>query len=326
MPVLEVSGLRVEIGGVPILRGVDFAVDAGKTLGIVGESGCGKTMTGLAVMGMLPPAARVASGRILLDGRELTALSKREWLDVRGQDVAMVMQDPFASLNPMMRVGDQVAEVLRLHRGLGRSDAWTEAVRMLQKVGVPAPEESARKFPHQMSGGQRQRIVIACAFVARPKVLIADEPTTALDVTLQAQILRLLRDLQREEGTAVVLVSHDVGVIAAMSDEVAVFYAGQVVESGPAGEVLHRPEHPYTQALLDALPRQGQTRLRSIDGQPPAFGSLPAGCAFAPRCPKRFDRCDQEPSLLPVADGRAVRCWLASSAGQRSVDGVDLGV
>ena len=326
MPVLEVSGLRVEIGGVPILRGVDFNVEAGKTLGIVGESGCGKTMTGLAVMGMLPPAARVASGRIALGGRDLTAISKREWLDVRGQDVAMVMQDPFASLNPMMRVGDQVAEVLRLHRGLGRAEAWKEAARMLQKVGVPAPEESARKFPHQMSGGQRQRIVIACAFVARPKVLIADEPTTALDVTLQAQILRLLRDLQREEGTAVVLVSHDVGVIAAMSDEVAVFYAGQVVESGPAGQVLHRPEHPYTQALLDALPRQGQTRLRSIDGQPPAFGSLPAGCAFAPRCPKRFERCDQEPSLLPASDGRAVRCWLAASAGQRSVDGVDLGV
>jgi oligopeptide/dipeptide ABC transporter ATP-binding protein len=326
MPVLEVAGLRVEIGGVPILRGVDFAVEAGRTLGIVGESGCGKTMTGLAVMGMLPPAARVAAGRITLDGRDLTALSKRDWLEVRGQEVAMVMQDPFASLNPMMRVGDQVAEVLRLHQGLGRAAAWAEAVRMLHKVGVPAPEESARKFPHQMSGGQRQRVVIACAFVARPKVLIADEPTTALDVTLQAQILRLLRELQREEGTAVVLVSHDVGVIAAMSDEVAVFYAGQVVESGPAGDVLHRPQHPYTQALLDALPRQGQTRLRSIEGQPPAFGSLPGGCAFSPRCPKRIEPCGQEPALSPAGKGRAVRCWLAASAGERPVDGVDLGV
>ncbi len=312
--VLSVSDLRVSIRGVPILRGVGFELEAGRTLGVVGESGCGKSLTGLALMGMLPPGARVEGGTVTLDGRDVTHLSERDWQKVRGQEVSMVMQDPFTSLNPMMRVGAQIAEVFRLHHGTGAAEAARRAVGELERVGVPSPAEAARKYPHQMSGGQRQRVVIAMAFASRPKVLIADEPTTALDVTLQAQILRLLQDLQRREGTAVLLVSHDIGVIGSVADDVAVFYAGRIVEAGRAERVLRTPEHPYTQGLLASLPRAGQDRLDSIPGQPPRFGSLPEGCAFGPRCANRFDRCDAEPGLLPTPDGHRAACWLVLGA------------
>ncbi len=314
MTVLEIDRLCVSIRGTEILRGVSFSVDKGETVGVVGESGCGKSMTGLAVMGMLPPGGTVTSGEIRLQGKNLVQIPPKEWLDIRGQEIALVMQDPFTSLNPLMRVGEQIAEVYRLHHGDSRQAARQKAVAMLEKVGVPAPKDSANKYPHQMSGGQRQRVVIAIAFAARPKVLIADEPTTALDVTLQAQILRLLGDMQAEIGTAVVLISHDIGVIGAVADRMAVFYAGRVVEIGTTENVLRRPQHPYTQALLQAMPTVGQQRLNVISGQPPLLSDLPPGCPYGPRCPYRFDDCKEDPALEEHASGSKSACWLRSEA------------
>ncbi len=308
MSVLEVNDLRVAISQTQILRGVSFDLQAGQTLGVVGESGCGKSMTGHALMGMVP-APGVVTGSIRLAGRELMSLREREWQQIRGSEIAVVMQDPFSSLNPVMRVGHQIAEVYELHRGMGRTEARKAAVTMLERVGVPEPEKSARKFPHQMSGGQRQRVVIACAFACQPKVLIADEPTTALDVSLQAQILQLLKRLQEENGTAVLLISHDIGVIAEVSQRMAVFYAGRVVEQGVTGEVLTNPRHPYTRALLASVPRVGAHRLESIPGQPPAFNAMPMGCAYAPRCPLRAEQCEQDPALESDGSGHRVACW-----------------
>jgi len=287
-PIVEVRDLNVSVRGTQILRGVNLTLHAGKTLGVVGESGCGKTMTGLTLMGMLPAGASIDGGSLRIGANDslrigandVTRFSESQWRGLRGATVSMIMQDPFTSLNPMMRVGDQIAEVMRLHRGLGKASAWSEAVEWLRKVGVPSPEKSARKFPHQMSGGQRQRVVIAAAFATQPQVIVADEPTTALDVTLQAQTLRLLRELQgllrelqAEHGTAVMLITHDIGVVAAVADEVAVFYAGQVIENGTPSAVLHHPQHPYTQALLAAVPQPGLTRLISAGPDTPDHDS-----------------------------------------------------
>lgn len=314
MSVLNVNNLKVSIGETEILRGISFTLDAGQTLGLVGESGCGKTMLGLTMMGMLPPGGRITEGSVMLDGKDLAAMKPRDWLDVRGAEIAMVMQDPFTSLNPVMRVGDQIAESYVLHRGLSWSDARTEAIQMMGKVGIPEPELSAKKFPHQMSGGQRQRVVIATAYACRPKVLIADEPTTALDVTLQAQILTLLEDLQREAGTAIIVISHNIGVIAAMADRMGVFYAGQIVESGPTSTVLTQPSHPYTMGLLEALPSERSARLSTIPGQPPSFVGLGSGCAFRDRCSFAFEKCGESPCLEPIATDHQVRCWLRTLA------------
>jgi oligopeptide/dipeptide ABC transporter ATP-binding protein len=311
MPVLRTQDLRVRFGSSEILRGVSLDLERGETLGVVGESGCGKSMTGLALMGMVP-APGVVSGSIRLDNQELVGQSECDWQRLRGAQIAMVMQDPFSSLNPVMRVGDQIGEVLRLHRGMNRRDAFAEAVQLIGHVGIPDPERSARKFPHQMSGGQRQRVVIAIAFACKPTVLIADEPTTALDVTIQAQILDLLRTLQREQGTAVMLVSHDIGVIASEAARIAVFYAGRVVETGPTRDVLRDPQHPYTRALIEALPRLGVDRLTSIAGQPPRFDAMPTGCAFAARCDVKFDRCTDDPALEIVGPARECACWRAT--------------
>jgi oligopeptide transport system ATP-binding protein len=316
MAILEVRDLEVSFGPIKILRGVSFDLDPGQTLGVVGESGCGKSMTGFAIMGMLLPPGKVTAGSIKLNGRELTTLRPREWPKIRGAEIALVMQDPFTSLNPMMRIGSQIAEALRLHQGMNKSGAWRRAVELLDDVGVPIPEASARKYPHQLSGGQRQRVVIAIAFACKPKVLIADEPTTALDVTLQAQILRLIRDLQEKEGTAVMLISHDVGVIGSLSQRIAVFYAGKIVEVGPAEAVLRRPLHPYTKALLNAMPRVGKTTLESISGQPPSFRNLPVGCAFAPRCPVRDPRSDVDPELFLAEKDHRAACWRVASGQQ----------
>ncbi|MHB8637060.1 MAG: ABC transporter ATP-binding protein [Fimbriimonadaceae bacterium] len=313
MAVLEVRNLQVQFGSVRIIRGIDLEIDAGETLGVVGESGCGKSMTGFALMGMVPLPG-VVSGSIRLNGRELLGQPERAWREVRGQEMALVMQDPFTSLNPMMRIGAQIAEALRLHQNVRPKPAWERAVELLDQVGVPAPESSARKFPHQLSGGQRQRVVIAMAFAAKPDVLIADEPTTALDVTLQAQILRLLRDLQRETGTAVMLISHDIGAIGSVAHRIAVFYAGRIVETGSAESVLRGPQMPYTRALLGALPTVGRTRLEAIPGAPPNLADLPLGCAFGPRCPHRFDRCAAEPPLEPAGSSHTAACWLASAS------------
>ncbi|HVT13273.1 MAG TPA: ABC transporter ATP-binding protein [Fimbriimonadaceae bacterium] len=311
MPILEVRDLEVAFGPTKILHGVNFDLEAGQTLGVVGESGCGKSITGFTIMGMLPAPGRIVKGSIKLDGRELVGLKEREYRKIRGEQIALVMQDPFTSLNPMMRVGDQIAEAILLHQEVDKRTARKQAIEILEQVGVPAPESSARKYPHQMSGGQRQRVVIAMAFACRPKVLIADEPTTALDVTLQAQILRLIQELQEKEGAAVMLISHDIGAIASISSRIAVFYAGRIVETGPAADVLQHAAMPYTRALLNALPQPGKKRLESISGQPPDLAKLPPGCSFAPRCPLRFGKCEQEPGLSPVAPDHKAACWLA---------------
>jgi oligopeptide/dipeptide ABC transporter ATP-binding protein len=311
MPVLEVRDLEVSFGPLRILRGVSFDLEPGQTLGVVGESGCGKSMTGFAIMGMLQTPGKVSAGSIKLEGRELVGLREREYRKIRGEQIALVMQDPFTSLNPMMRIGDQIAEAFVLHQDLSWSTARERAVDMLGKVGVPSPPSSARKFPHQMSGGQRQRVVIAMAFACRPKVLIADEPTTALDVTLQAQILRLLRQLQEEEKTAVMLISHDIGAIASISQRIAVFYAGKIVEFGPAAQVLQQPAMPYTKALLNALPDPAKNRLEAIKGQPPDFASLGTECSFRPRCPYAIEKCAEEPGLIQLGADHKAACWRA---------------
>lgn len=309
MSLVEVKNLHLGFGSVEILRGVSFSLEPGETLGIVGESGCGKSMTGLSLMGMIPAPGKITQGSIELQGRDLAKVSEKEWRSIRGGEIAMVMQDPFSSLNPVMRVGDQIAEAIVLHQDKSKSDAFHEAVAMLDRVGVPDPANSALKYPHQMSGGQRQRVVIAIAFACHPSLLIADEPTTALDVTLQAQILELMKGLQRDHQTGVVLISHDIGVIAEQSDRIAVFYAGRIVETGPTKDVLKSPQHPYTEALLKALPKLGATRLESITGQPPRFDELKQACSFAPRCKHRFDACEIEPELAPQGDARCVACW-----------------
>ena len=312
MALLEVRDLEVSFGTTKILRGVSFDLEAGKTLGVVGESGCGKSMTGFAVMGMLQAPGKVTAGSIKLDGREIVGISEKEYQQIRGDQIGLVMQDPFTSLNPMMRIGDQIGEAFRLHQNVDKATAWAKSIDMLDRVGVPAPESSARKYPHQMSGGQRQRVVIAMAFACKPKVLIADEPTTALDVTLQAQILRLLRELQETEGTAVMLISHDIGAIGAVSHRIAVFYGGQIVEEGTAEQVLRHPAMPYTEALLSALPSVGQTRLESISGQPPDFTNMPPGCAFAPRCTWRVEACDRPQAFVSVGEGHISACHRAA--------------
>lgn len=311
MSVLRTQDLRVQIGSTPILRGLNLSLEAGETLGVVGESGCGKSMTGLALMGMLPSGG-VASGSIEFEGRELLSLREKDWVQLRGRSLAMVMQDPFTSLNPMMRVGDQIAESLRLHMRMSRAEANEHARQLLKRVGFRQPEREARAYPHQLSGGQRQRVVLAIAFACKPKVLIADEPTTALDVTLQAQILRLIRDLQEEHQTAVMLISHDIGVIGSLASRIAVFYAGRVVELGPVRQVLERAQHPYTQALLGAIPDPSRARLDSISGQPPSLAQLPPGCSFAPRCRRRFEACENEPDLAGPSDHTAA-CWNVKS-------------
>jgi oligopeptide/dipeptide ABC transporter ATP-binding protein len=244
-----------------------------------------------------------------LDGLDLLSLSETKLRKLRGGDLAMVFQDPFTSLNPMMRVGDQIAEAFVLHRAMNWSEARKKAVEQLDAVRVPAAASTAKKFPHQLSGGQRQRVMVAMAFACHPKVLIADEPTTALDVTLQAQILALLSEMQKREGTSVLLISHDIGVIGSVADRIAVFYAGRVVEEGTAERVLTAPKHPYTRGLLAALPG-GQERLSSIPGQPPDFATLGKDCSFAPRCAYRFAKCNEEPMLLPLGGDHRAACWL----------------
>lgn len=311
MSLLSVSDLHVAFGSTEILRGVSFDLKEGETLGVVGESGCGKSMTGFAIMGMLQAPGKITSGSIQLEGRELVGMRERDMRKIRGQDIALVMQDPFTSLNPMMRIADQIAEAYTLHEGISHGEARRRAVEMLDKVGVPAPESSANKYPHQLSGGQRQRVVIAMAFACKPKVLIADEPTTALDVTLQAQILRLLRELQQKEGTGVILISHDIGAIASVSHRIAVFYAGRIIETGSAEQVLRHASHPYSRSLLMSLPRAGQDRLESIGGQPPDFSKLTGECSFAPRCPLRIDQCASEPPLEFSENGVGCACWRA---------------
>ncbi|TDH64147.1 ABC transporter ATP-binding protein [Dankookia rubra] len=315
-PVLEVLGLSVEFatdrGPLRAVDGVSFSVAAGQTLAVVGESGCGKSVTALAIMGLLPRGVRLG-GAIRLLGEELLGQPGDPWAGRRGRDLAMVFQEPMTSLNPAFTAGEQVAEALRLHEGLSPRAAMDRAVEMLARVRIPEAARRAAQYPHQLSGGMRQRVMIAMALACRPRLLICDEPTTALDVTVQAQILSLLDELKRETGTAVVLITHDLGVVADHADQVAVMYAGRIAEAAPAAAIFARPEHPYTVGLLGAVPsiEGGAGRLASIEGTVPDLRAPPPGCRFAPRCPFAGPDCEAQPPLADIGPGHVAACWRA---------------
>jgi peptide/nickel transport system ATP-binding protein len=316
---LEVRGLRTsfdgERGEVRAVDGIDFRLERGHTLGIVGESGCGKSVTALSIMGLVPqPPGRIAGGEVLFDGEDLLKLPPGRMRDLRGDQLAMIFQEPMSSLNPAFPVGDQVAEVLQRHRKLSRPQARRQAIEMLHRVRIPSPEQRADDYPHQLSGGMRQRVMIAMALACNPKLLIADEPTTALDVTIQAQILELMRALRAELGTAIILITHDLGVVAELADDVIVMYAGQVIERCSAERLFAEPQHPYTIGLLGSIPRLHlqQERLSAIEGFVPDAAALPIGCRFHPRCPFAVEKCRQElPPLLDITPGHQAACWLA---------------
>jgi oligopeptide/dipeptide ABC transporter ATP-binding protein len=319
MAVLEVRGLRTEFatdeGSFPAVDGVGFSVEAGRTLAIVGESGCGKSVTALSIMGLVPdPPGRITAGSIRFEGRELVGAPRRELLDLRGNGMAMIFQEPMSSLNPAYTIGEQIVEGLLRHWPVPRAEAQERAIEVLRQVRIPAPEQRFHEYPHKLSGGMRQRAMIAMALACRPRLLIADEPTTALDVTIQAQILELMRSLQGDTGTAVILITHDLGVVAEVADEVAVMYAGRVVEHATVEAIFRSPQHPYTVGLLGAIPRLDvqRERLASIEGQVPSPLRRPQGCRFADRCPFAIARCRQEdPPLLEVDRGHLSACWRA---------------
>ena len=307
-----VTTFDTDAGRLTAVDGVSFDVRRGRTLGIVGESGCGKSVTALSIMRLLPqPMGQIRGGRILFEGRDLATLPPAELHRIRGGRIGMIFQEPMTALNPVQPIGRQLSEVFLLHRTQDAADAWRRGTEMLRKVGIPAPEIRMHEYPHQLSGGMRQRVVIAMALACEPAVVIADEPTTALDVTIQAQILELMQALQRDLGLAVVLITHDLGVIAETCDDVIVMYAGRVAESGPVEAIFDRPAHPYTRGLLDSIPRLEGTRkarLRVIEGMVPGLRDLPAGCRFQNRCPHRVDRCATAPALEAVGPGHEAAC------------------
>ena len=317
---LELRDLKTQFftpeGVVKAVDGVSLELHAGETLGIVGESGSGKSVTALSVMGLQRPG-KIVGGEVRFKGRDLTKVSELEMREIRGQEIAMIFQDPMTSLNPVFRTGWQVGEPVRLHSGWDKARAMGVAVSMLGKVGIPAPDKRARDYPHQFSGGMRQRAMIAMGLTTTPKVLIADEPTTALDVTIQAQILDLLRNVNREFGTATILITHNLGVVAGMCERVMVMYAGRIVESGPTEDVFAHPKHPYTWALLRSIPRLDEERhepLKPIEGLPPDLINLPSGCAFHPRCHFKVERCSRDvPALGRVGDTQLAACWVTQS-------------
>ena len=302
--------------GTRVVKAVDnvsFTLDAGETLGVVGESGSGKSTLALSILRLLPPAAQAVGGGIMFAGEDLLTKSPEEMRRIRGKSIAMILQDPMASLNPLFTIGDQVSEPLRVHEGVSKRNAWAKATDLLRAVRITAPQTRVREYPHQMSGGMRQRIVGAMAISCEPRLLIADEPTTSLDLTIQAQYLNLLRELQREHGLALIFITHNLGIVAKMCDRVAVMYAGRLVEFGPVRQIFDAPAHPYTRALLQSIPRFGdaRNRLTAIGGQPPDLSALPLGCAFHPRCPDAIDRCRAEaPPETRLRDGQIARCWL----------------
>ncbi len=312
-PLVSLRGLRVAFDGVPALRGIDLDVMPGEAVGLVGESGCGKSVTWLAALGLLPRQASV-TGSVLLEGTELLAAPAQVLERVRGGRIAMIFQDPASSLNPVHRIGTQVAEAVALHQGLPRGAARAEAKRLLDQVGMPDAARRMDAYPHELSGGQNQRVMIAMALAGRPELLVADEPTTALDVTIQAQILELLTELRRAHGMALVLISHDLGVVAETCERVAVMYAGRIVEEAAVDALFAIPRHPYTKGLLGALPPIDGPRgpLASIPGGVPDPSAMPPGCAFAPRCPAHVQACDVAPPALLERDGRASACLLAA--------------
>jgi peptide/nickel transport system ATP-binding protein len=317
---LEVSGLRTSFrleggGEFAAVDGISFSVEAGRTLGIVGESGCGKSVTSLSIMGLLPKGqGRIAAGAIRFEGRDLATLAPEEMRALRGNRMAMIFQEPMTSLNPAFTIGDQLIEAIRCHRELSQAEAKAHAIEMLRRVRIPSPEQRINEYPHKLSGGMRQRVMIAMALSCEPKLLIADEPTTALDVTIQAQVLDLMRTLRIETGTAIILITHDLGVIAELADEVVVMYSGRIVERASVAQLFAQPQHPYTIGLLGSIPKLHleQDRLHAIEGQVlPPTAEVP-GCRFAPRCPFALDRCrEAPPPLIDVYDGHEAACWRA---------------
>jgi peptide/nickel transport system ATP-binding protein len=319
--ILEVKGLRThfetERGVVRAVDGVDLRVGAGRTVGVVGESGCGKTVLALSILRLVPsPPGRIVGGTVLFNGLDLLTLSPDEMRKVRGREISMIFQEPMTSLNPVFRVGEQIAEVFRLHQGIDRRNALARSVEMLRMVGIPSPQKRAGDYPHQMSGGMRQRVMIAIALACRPRLMLADEPTTALDVTIQAQMLDLIGCLREETGAAVVLITHDLGVVAETAETVAVMYAGQIVEQGPVRDLFSFPLHPYTRGLINSVPRMDgpvgrDAFLKAIPGTVPPLYSLPAACRFQDRCPDVFAVCrERAPLLEEIVPGHHCRCWL----------------
>ena len=323
MALLDVEGLRVEFPGrwgrLLALDGISFGIEAGEILGVVGESGAGKSLTGAAIIGLLEPPGRLASGEIRLDGQCIDDLPYSRMRRIRGKQIGAIFQDPLTTLNPLYTIGRQLTETIQAHLDVSESDARRRAIGWLEEVGIPAAAQRFDAYPHQFSGGMRQRVVIALALCAEPRLVIADEPTTALDVSIQAQVIALLKRLTREHGTAVMLVTHDMGVIAETADRVAVMYAGRIVEIGPVREVIKQPAHPYSEGLMASIPSldQRMDRLRQIDGAMPRLNSIPPGCPYNPRCPKVFDRCLAErPDLMPAGATDAA-CWLWDPASAR---------
>jgi len=315
---LEIAGLSTifttRSGVVRAVDNVSLSLAAGRVLGLVGESGCGKTITALSILNLVPPPGRITAGKILFEGRDLLTLSEEEMRKVRGARISMVFQEPMTALNPVFTVGNQISEVLTTHQDISDQEALDRSVELLRSVGIPSPEKRIHEYPHQLSGGMRQRVMIAMAIACRPSLVLADEPTTALDVTIQAHILELLTRIQAEMGMAMVLVTHDLGLIAERAHEVAVMYAGRIVEQADTAALFAEPLHPYTRGLMASIPRPGEhrrSRLRTIAGSVPRLSDLPQGCTFAPRCDIRIDQCSTEPELVEVRPGHKVRCWKA---------------
>ena len=324
MPLLEIRDLTVEFptrrGTLRALDDISFDIAPGEILGVVGESGAGKSLTGASIIGLLDPPGRIAAGEIRFDGRRIDNLPYDEMRKVRGRQIGAIFQDPLTSLNPLYTVGRQLVQTIRTHLPVSADEARRRAIRLLQETGIPAAGERIGQYPHQFSGGMRQRVVIALALAAEPRLIVADEPTTALDVSIQAQIIALLKRLCREHGAAVMLVTHDMGVIAETCDRVAVMYAGRIVEIGPVKDVIHAPAHPYTAGLMGSIPAmdEDRERLLQIDGSMPRLNAIPAGCAFNPRCPQVFERCRRDrPELLDAGATRAA-CWLVATVLSRA--------
>jgi oligopeptide/dipeptide ABC transporter ATP-binding protein len=319
--ILEVSNLRTffytEDGVVKAVDGLDFNVRRGEILGLVGESGCGKSVTSFSIMRLVGMPGQIVDGHITFDGQDLLGLPESEMTHIRGNRISMIFQQPTGCLNPVFKIGDQISEVLDIHQSLGKEAGWERAIELMQMVGIPEPEKRAHAYPHELSGGQAQRVMIAMALACIPELLIADEPTTALDVTIQAQILDLLRDLQSKMDTSIILITHDLGVVAEMANRVAVMYAGRIIEQTEVVTLFRDPQHPYTQGLIASVPVMGvvQEKLATIPGSVPNLIDLPPGCKFAPRCQARVDNnlaicTEEEPELKSVAPGHTVRCWL----------------
>jgi len=324
---IQIKNLHVQFstygGQVQAVRGVSFDLHKGETLAIVGESGCGKSVTSQSIMRLIPtPPGRITKGSILFKGQDLTKLSEKKMRDIRGADISMIFQDPMTALNPTLRVGEQIAENIMQHENISKEKAKEKAFEMLELVGIPNPKERLKQYPHEFSGGMRQRIVIAMALVCNPEVLIADEPTTALDVTIQAQILELFKDIQQKTDVSIVLITHDLGVVAQVADRVAVMYAGKIVEIGTRRDIFYTPQHPYTKGLLRSVPRLDlyESELVPIAGSPPDLFAPPSGCSFAPRCPYVMEVCDRMyPASTKLKESHQVHCWLQDERAQKFV-------